>query len=100
MNKKTELDKARGCAAHFAEALSACEKASGFAEGDISLSQHIANIVKERDEALAKCAEMREALRRIGIGWKYPFEHLNAPINHALSTDCGKGWVRKEEGKP
>lgn len=72
--------------------------------GKTDLEDTIERLTKERDEAQAKlreseakCAEMREVLAFVGTGWKYPFEHFNQRIEHALSSDCGKGWKSPEE---
>lgn len=58
-----------------------------------SLVKSIEKVTKERDEAEAKCAEMREVLHRIDKDGYIPNAQLddNHPaIKHALSFDCGK----------
>lgn len=48
----------------------------------------------ERDEAQAKCAQMREALTKIKSSGHTMFPRT---VDYALSTDCGNGWKSPEE---
>jgi len=87
----------------------------------LALKEQLATVTKERDEALAKlrltvaerdaergqcavlsakCAEMRNAIVKLVSGLHH--KALNDPtilrmVDHALSSDCGKGWRSPSE---
>ena len=46
------------------------------------------------DKAEAACAEMRQVIE--SFRWADPFAEKS---KHAISTDCGKGWVSPEKAK-
>jgi hypothetical protein len=52
--------------------------------------------VRERDQALAACAEMRSVLEACGAE-KFDCSVDGARIDHALSSEAGKGWISHEE---
>lgn len=60
-------------------------------------------LTKERDEAQKACAEMRNILGRLGCGGRsiriIPLSDRPA-LDHALSTDCGKGYFSREQVMP
>lgn len=55
--------------------------------------------VRERDEARAACAEMREVLQNVEHGSEDAWYRWLAKRDHALSTSCGTGWLSPEKRK-
>ena len=63
--------------------------------------ENIAFLMRERDEALVKCAEMRDFIvthtdMKPGLTMPQWEDYLNRRT-HALSSDCGKGFMRRSE---
>lgn len=120
---KSELEKARGHAAHLADALDWMERESGWVAKDTPLPTFVGNMRKELEAAVLErdncksiwmqgikkvaatekaCAEMREAIELL-----WPHCDLKAfggskPrwLIRALSNECGKGYVHRDEVKP
>lgn len=65
-------------------------------------------LIAERDAALKACAEMREVLTRHHEWSVYQSKRnqliyagsLRRATEHALSTDCGKGYISAKELEP
>lgn len=68
------------------------------------LEAQVAALTKDRDEALAKCAEVRAALERTRFVSAFSEKAISEQLrendalwHHALSSDCGKGWKSPEQ---
>lgn len=64
-----------------------------------NLRAEIERVTKERDAALAACAEMRAALEHAQANVRALTGGDERRIAKALSSDAGCGWVSPEEHK-
>lgn len=91
-----------GLKARLQDSLDSIERATGFQPGTEPLATWVERLVRERDAAQEACAEMRAALEM----WRPVREQIltktntTKAFNHALSTDCGCGYVPRERVKP
>lgn len=81
-------------------AMNMCAGAAGIGDAD-ELCGWIDRVKGERDEAQAKCVEMREVLEACDMYLAGACQPTNRGlIKHALSTDCGRGFVPVRELEP